>query len=630
MYRSTPHHPVRLPSSELPLTTRQTAALCALTAATLTSTLLITTAQASPSEPAAHSGDVRVHDVQGDTRLSPLAGTDVRDVPGIVTGVRTQGSKGFWLQDEHGDDDPATSEGLFVYTGEDAPEVSVGDDVRVSGNVAEYYPGGADGGSQSLTQITKPEVTVVSSDNELPAPVRLDNRSVPRAYAPRADEDGGIEGRELRPHDYALDLYESLEGMNVKVHDSRVVGPSTAYGELWVTVKPRQNTSARGGTVYGSYRDQNSGRLKIESLATAEESDFPAADTGDRLTGRTEGPLDYDEFGGYHIAARVLGEVEREGLEPERTRDQRPGELAVATYNVENLHPGDDQEKFDRLAEGVTRQLAAPDIVALEEIQDNNGPEDDGEVAADQTLDKLVEAIVEAGGPRYEWRSIDPEDKADGGQPGANIRTAFLFNPERVRANDRPGGDATTPTEVKRVAGKAALTLSPGRVDPANPAWEESRKPLAAEFEFRGEPVIVVANHFSSKGGDQPLHGRLQPPNRSSEAQRLEQAKSVNSFTKDVLKAERNARVVVLGDINDFEFSDTTKALTAGGALRSTAYSLPRNDRYTYVFEGNSQILDQTLVSPGIRRYDYDIVHTNAEFADQASDHDPQVLRFRP
>lgn len=612
------------------MTTRQTAALCALTVAALTSTVLITGAQATPSTPAGDAADVRIHDIQGDTRISPLDGSAVEQVPGIVTGVRTYGSQGFWMQDPRPDDNPATSEGIFVYTGSSAPTVKAGDSVLVSGTVAEYYPGGEESGNQSLTQIADPEVETVSSDNEIPAPVLIDAAAVPSRYAPAADRDGGIDDRQLRPRSNALDFYEALEGMNVKVQDTRVVGPSTSYGEMWVTVKPKENRSARGGTVYGSYRDQNAGRLKIESLTPTDEKPFPAANTGDVLTGGTEGPLDYEEFGGYHLVARELGEVEDRGLSPESTRPQRRGELAVATYNVENLHPGNDQEKFDRLAQGVVDNLAAPDIVALEEIQDNNGPEDDGEVAADKTLEKLVTAITKAGGPRYEWRTIDPEDKADGGEPGGNIRTAFLFNPDRVSATDRPGGDATTPTEVTREKGRAALTLSPGRVDPANSAWEESRKPLAAEFSFRGEPVILVANHFSSKGGDQPLHSRFQPPNRSSETQRLEQAKSVNAFVKDVLKVERKANVVVLGDINDFEFSDTTKKLTAGGALRSAAYSLPKNDRYTYVFDGNSQVLDQTLVSPGIRKYDYDIVHTNAEFADQASDHDPQVLRFTP
>ncbi|NEB71247.1 endonuclease/exonuclease/phosphatase, partial [Streptomyces fulvissimus] len=88
-----------------------------------------------------------------------------------------------------------------------------------------------------------------------------------------------------------------------------------------------------------------------------------------------------------------------------------------------------------------------------------------------------------------DWRSIDPVDKADGGEPGGNIRQAFLFNPGRVSFTDRPGGDATTATGVVRERGGAALTHSPGRVDPADPAWRNSRKPLAGEFTFRGERV---------------------------------------------------------------------------------------------------------------------------------------------
>jgi uncharacterized protein len=59
--------------------------------------------------------------------------------------------------------------------------------------------------------------------------------------------------------------------------------------------------------------------------------------------------------------------------------------------------------------------------------------------------------------------------------------------------------------------------------------------------------------------------------------------------------------------------------------------TLPANERYSYVFEGNSQVLDQILVSDYmLDRFplEYDVVHVNAEFADQASDHDPQVARI--
>ncbi|MCF6523358.1 endonuclease/exonuclease/phosphatase family protein [Streptomyces sp. JJ36] len=615
------------------MTFRHTVIPRALVLAALTSTVLASPAVAAPhpADGDAGAGGTRVHDIQGTTRTSPYAGRTVREVPGVVTGVRSYGSRGFWLQDPDADDDAATSEGVFVYTGS-SPTVRTGDAVLVTGEVSEYTPGGRSSGNQSVTQITRPEVRVLSSGNPLPRARALDLRTVPDAYAPEGDpaDGGSIDGLPLRPGRFALDRFESLEGMNVRIRHARVVGPSTPYAELWVTVKPWQHPTPRGGTRYASYAAQNSGRLKVEMLTPLSEQPFPTADVGDRLTGTTAGPLDYDQYGGYLVAARELGEVERRHLPRERTRPQHRSELAVATYNVENLDPGDDQAKFDRLAEGVVRSLASPDILALEEIQDDSGPEDDGTVTADRTVRRLVDAIVAAGGPRYAWRGIDPRDKQDGGQPGGNIRNVFLFDPDRVSFVDRPGGDATTPTGVTERRGKAALTLSPGRIAPGDEAWEDSRKPLAGEFRFRGRPVIVVANHFASKGGDQALHARFQPPRRSSEEQRMRQARQVNAFVADVLAVQPSADVVVLGDVNDFEFSGTAEALTDGGVLRNAALRLPPWERYTYVYQGNSQVLDQTLVSPGVRSFDYDIVHTNAEFADQVSDHDPQVLRFRP
>ncbi|CQR64691.1 endonuclease/exonuclease/phosphatase family protein [Streptomyces leeuwenhoekii] len=579
----------------------------------------------------AHAQSVRVHDIQGTTRISPYAGQQVTDVTGIVTGVRSYGSsKGFWMQDPSPDADPATSEGVFVFTSS-APKAAVGDAVTVSGTVTEYVPGGTSSGNQSLTEITRPKVTVVSSGNPVPAAVTVDAASVPGRYAPDGDSaaNGSVNGLPLRPDRYALDLYESLEGMNVRVADVRVVGATDPYTELWVTVKPDEHRNRRGGTVYGSYAAQNTGRLQIQSLGRA--ADFPEANVGDTLAGATAGPLDYNQYGGYTLVARELGTLESGGLQRETTRAQRRGELAVATYNVENLDPSDDT--FAAHAEAIVRHLSSPDIVSLEEIQDNSGATDDGTVAADETVGRLIDAIVAAGGPRYDWRGVDPADGTDGGEPGGNIRQVFLFNPERVSFTDRPGGDATTATGVTEVRGKAALTVSPGRVAPADPAWENSRKPLAGEFVFRGRTVVVVANHFNSKGGDQGLTSQYQPPVRGSETQRHLQAKAVNTFVRQILDVQKNADVVVLGDINDFEFSATTRILEGDGELWSAVKSLPRSERYSYVYQGNSQALDQILVSPSIRRGDgveYDSVHFNAEFHDQISDHDPQVLRFRP
>ncbi|GGS57758.1 endonuclease/exonuclease/phosphatase family protein [Streptomyces griseoviridis] len=602
---------------------KSSARLAALTVAAVCSA-----ASALVLVPSAHAASARVHDIQGTTRLSPYAGQQVTDVTGVVTGVRGYGSsRGFWIQDPAPDADPATSEGVFVFTGS-APKVAVGDAVTVSGTVTEYVPGGASSGNQSLTEITRPTVTVVSSGNTVPAATRITARSVPAAYTPEA-AGGSVNSLPLRPSRYALDFYESLEGMNVQVADARVAGATDPYTELWVTVKPKENPSAGGGTVYRSYDSQNTGRLQIQSLGAV--ADFPEATVGDTLTGTTAGPLDYNQYGGYRLVANEIGALRDGGTEPETTRAAQRGELAVATYNVENLDPSD--ATFAAHAAAITRHLASPDIVSLEEIQDDNGATDDGTVTAGATVTKLIDAIVAAGGPRYDWRSVDPADGEDGGEPGGNIRQVFLFDPERVSFTDRAAGDAGTATGVTRIRGKAALTHSPGRVDPANAAWENSRKPLAGEFVFRGRTVFVIANHFASKGGDQGLTSQYQPPARGSEIQRHLQAAAVNTFVKDILDTQKNADVVTLGDINDFEFSTTARLLEDGGALWSAVKSLPRAERYSYVYQGNSQVLDQILISPSIRhagRFTYDSVHINAEFPDQISDHDPQVLRFRP
>jgi predicted extracellular nuclease len=574
----------------------------------------------------------RIHEIQGTTRLSSLDGRQVTGVAGVVTAVRAFGSaRGFWFQDAQPDTDPATSEGLFVFTGGSTPAVAPGDAVLVSGTVDEFYPDAPPTSSvhQSTTELTGAQWTIVSSGNPLPGAEVLAEGTVPDVLAPDAGG-GSIEALPLRPAEFALDFYESREGMRVQVSDARVVGRTTQFNELFITSKPNQNPSVRGGTVYAGYDQPNSGRLQVLSLIPFAQRPFPKANVGDRLAGVTAGPVDYSRFGGYVLQATQLGELVPGDLQREVTRAQRPYELAVATYNVENLSAVNDPEKFRRLAEGLVHNLRRPDIVALEEIQDNNGQINDGVVAADATLQQLTDAVVAAGGPRYEWRQIDPVNNADGGAPGGNIRVAFLFNPQRVSFVDRPGGDSVTPVDV--TAGpnhKPTLTMSPGRIDPASQAWEDSRKPLAGEFRFLGQTVFVVANHFASKGGDQPLEGRFQPPTRGSEVQRLTQAAEVGEFVRKIQSIDPQANIVVLGDINDFEFSPTVATLTGGGSLVDLVNTLPPNERYSYVFEGNSQTLDHIMVG-GLRQADYDVVHINSEFHDQASDHDPQVVRIIP
>ncbi len=179
--------------------------------------------------------------------------------------------------------------------------------------------------------------------------------------------------------------------------------------------------------------------------------------------------------------------------------------------------------------------------------------------------------------------------------------------------------------------GTAALSVNPGRVDPTNEAWTSSRKPLAGEFLFQGKKVIVVANHFNSKGGDQSADSRFQPPNRSCEVQRGKQATVLNGFVKQVLAADPGANVVLAGDFNDYQFSAPVQTLTDNGTtLTDLINTLPANERYTYVYNGVSQVLDHIFLSKAVTDVQYDVVHVNSEFSAQSSDHDPQVVRIRP
>lgn len=313
----------------------------------------------------------------------------------------------------------------------------MGDSVLVSGKVDEYYPSTT---TQSITEITAPRVTVLSSGNALPAPVVLDAASVPAAYVPSADG-GSIDALALDPATYALDLYESLEGTRVEIADTRVTGATTAYHEVWVTIKPKENPTRRGGTLYSSYTDQNTGRIKVMSLDTTRP--VPVANVGDVLSGTTTGVLDYDSFGGYNLQATELGTLTDHHLRREVTRKQKGKELAVATYNVENLDALDEQGKFDTLAAGVAVNLSSPDIVSLEEIQDDNGAVNDGTVGSDATLKRFTDAIVAAGGPGTRGATSPPRTARTAASPAATSVTSSSSTPSgstswTARAATRP------------------------------------------------------------------------------------------------------------------------------------------------------------------------------------------------
>ncbi len=595
-----------------------------------------------------------IHTIQGAAHISPLNGQTVMNVQGIVTTTRAYSTtiRGFYIQeaDADADNDPATSEAIFVNTGSTVPTVAVGNRVTVSGTVGEYRPGN-DATNLTITQIVTPTITVNAQNVALPTATTIGSGGrVPPTVAIRADTPGNVEATAtFDAANNGLDFYESLEGMRVQINNAVATGPTRSFGsnpgnrEIPVLADngagdgPR---TARGG-IRVQPGDFNPERVILNDAATSllpTPITLPTnVNVGATFTGTIAGYIDYS-FGNYKLqitAAPPTPTASTIARETTGLTHDAANQLTVATFNVENLTVGDPQSKYDALAQIIIGRLGAPDIVALEEIQDNNGVADDGTVAADQTYARLIAAITGAAGPTYQYRQIDPVDDRDGGAPGGNIRVGFLFRTDRgVAFVDRAGGCPTCGVGITGSGADTHLTTSPGRIEPLDPAFSSSRKPLAGEFTFNGRTFFVIANHFNSKGGDEPLFGPYQPPLLVSQNQRDQQAQIVNAFVSQLVGADPQAAAVVLGDFNDFEFSEPL-AILKGTVLTDLVETLPENERYTYVFTGNSQALDHMLVTPGFAGQftangvgGYDIVHVNAEFFDQASDHDPQVARF--
>ncbi|MCU9614635.1 5'-nucleotidase C-terminal domain-containing protein [Caldibacillus lycopersici] len=552
-----------------------------------------------------------IHDIQGDSHHSPYADEQVENVQGVVTFV--QDSRNFFIQSLNPDDNPNTSEGILVY--KSSHGVEVGDFVNVSGTVKEWVITSSKIDIDlPVTEINASNVQVLQSGIELPEPIVLDGPTTV------IDNDSfGV----FDPAEDALDYYETLEGMLVAVDHPVVVGPQS-YGEIPVLTKTVANkTYTTNGGVLLTDETANPERILIDVF----NYDF-VTKVGDQFDGMVEGVLSFDfsNFKVYTDEDQLPELIEREYTPPVTTLAGDADSLTIATYNIENYHHA-LTEKTAKIAQSIITNLHAPDIIGLVEMQDNDGATNSGNADASENYEALITAIAAAGGPSYEWTDIAPEYNQDGGEPGGNIRVGFLYNPARVQLADGEKGTATE--AVAFVDG--SLTLNPGRIDPTNEAFADSRKPLAAQFTFNGEDIIVVANHFNSKGGDHPLNGINQPPVLSSEQQRLAIAEVVNGFVSDILAEDPDANVVVMGDLNDFQFSTPIEVLK-GDILTDLVENVPLAERYSYNYEGNSQVLDHILATNSLAtNAEIEMLHLNADYMEahgRASDHDPVVAQF--
>ena len=564
--------------------------------------------------------------VQGASHRSPLAGRWVIGLEGVVTAVdRDSRSPSFWLESARTDGDPRTSEGVLVLWPE-AGMLAPGRTVRVNGRVEEA----AIGKGLPVTRVRAGALATLAEAQVLPPPVRLFSE-VP--IPARIDDDALAI---FDPSADAVDLWESLEAMRVEVPGGTVVGPTAAYGEL--VLRPDGVAVAARTAAGGDLVLPGGPSLARALLSRRLVGSIPDLDVGARLAGPIAGIVDYS-FANYKVLlldpARVESAGDACGGETTLVGDRR--HVTVAAFNVENLSTAGPAERFARLGEVIARRLRGPDLVALEEIQDDSGPaRDDAVVTSAATLERLVAAVAAAGGPRYRAVWIDPLPDREGGQPGGNIRVAALVNPARlelVRRGAAGALDATAPTGRGR---SLALSLSPGRVAPASPAFdltegEGVRRSLALETRFRGRRLFVIVNHWSSKYDDDRPFGATQPPRTPTLAKRAAQAREIRSFVERMLAADPGARVAVVGDLNDFEFSEAVATLAAA-PLANLIERIPAAERYTYNFEGASQVLDHAVVTPAVAAgAAIEIVHVNADCADvrRTSDHDPVVVRLR-
>ena len=578
-----------------------------------------------------------ISEIQGEGHVSPFELKVVEDVEGIVTATLNyqfaqsgDSITGFYMQGVD-DNNPSTSEAIFVKTNK---AVEIGDHVTVTGTVIEqvkeqdFYAYDQDN-QLAVTTLQNVTITIDSSGNTLPDAIVLGEggRVVPH---------DNISSDNFSTYDittYAIDFYESLECMRVTVNNPLIVGPSV---NRVVTIVPDNGALAQldgdlnnhGGIVL-SDSDTNTEKLPLNAAIKSDVlKTLDDCVMGDKISGPVFGILEY-EWTAYQIYLtedapaisnpKVINDVYKYDLDD--------AELRIASYNVYN-HGGDaDTSKTVGIAKQIVENMLNPDIIGLVEVQDNDGTSDDGVVDASLTYQNFIDEVVKLGGPTYKWTDISPINNDEGGAPGGNIRVGFLYNPERVTLK---AGIKGSSTESVTVDAEGHLVNNPGRIATDASAFDGTRKSLAAEFTFNGEDVIVIANHFKSKGGDNAPYGNIQPAIKTTEVKRVQQAQLVNDFIDTVLAANPEANVIALGDLNDYQFSNPAKAI-AGDVMTNLINTLPLEEQFSYMFGGNAQILDHIIVTNNLKDdAKVDIININSVLGkyNRHSDHDPVIAAF--
>lgn len=572
----------------------------------------------------ASSSGLKIGQIQGKQHRSPYDGQTLTNILGVVTAVR---GDGFFIQDPQPDEDPYTSDGVFVKpTGHCDPDI--GNLILLpKAIVREFNPAGIGENSLTITNLVAEKCQVEEKSFPIPQPVVIgEGGRIPPSEIIENDTKGYVNrDNTYDPDEDGLDFYESIEGMLVQVNNAIAVSTKDGY----------RNVSVVGDN--GKYTN----KLSSEGMLVIRETDFnperllldddfivmPNIYVGARFTEPIIGIIDYN-FGEYNLeptkrlvytqGAPIIQSVERSAA---------ANELSVVSYNVENLDPVANPERLAQLAEDIVKKLGSPDLLALQEIQDNDGVMNSSITNADQTIKAIIVAIKSAGGPAYRWVNIDPMDDADGGVPGGNIRPVILYRAEKgievVFWNPAKPGQALN---IKSQNGQALLSNNPVRLGIGNYFFNDSRKPLLVQFTYQSSRFYVINCHLKSKSEDGPLYGEVQPPPLETQKQRNGQASLIGSTVAQILKIEPEAKIILLGDLNDFPWTEPLTKLEASG-LENLLLRLPEYERFTYSHSGMGQVLDHLLVSASLKEaiLEIKVVHLNSIQlpTKQMSDHDP-------
>ena len=560
---------------------------------------------AAAPAPSALPDDVTpIYLIQGDGLSTPLSLKRVSTF-GLVSGVQ---SNGFYLQDPTGDGNPQTSDGIFVYTSS-APRVNTGACILVrAAEVSEYYE--------------KTELTTPRTFEALPIETCA-NGTLPVVPAPLPVPNVEPESR-LERFEGMLVAFEELQGV--------VQGPTKRFssGSVELALIADQSLPfVHGGRVFQSNPADAAGLIFLGNGLGAQ---LPQVGWGDRVRVRAAQPgapvqavVDYS-FGKYLLLLLPGQEIEvlSRHLAQEQAAQPDAGAFRVCSFNVLGLGRGLDQLADATDYEAALRQRATAIADGLQNceiigLQETGKPED---------AENLARVLTDVSGLDYSAVAFVGPGTVS---PDFPLTNSLLVRNDRVTVLSAQNEQACTRFSF-------SVRLIPGQC-PARRLALFNRPPLVADLRVRGPwgeeyPLTVVVNHWRSKRGDESVNV----------VHRTLQAEHVAAIVQSRLDADPDAHVVVLGDLNDFQASKPVLALQNGTqpALVHAFDALPPQDRYTYIFNGASQVLDHLLLTAGMMPHvsAVDIVHINADFpiAQQpqpmtrfgSSDHDPLVLTVRP